>query len=143
MVRGIVLAIILGANGVALGNYYFNSRYARADTRTVAKYLESAARPGDGIIVVGSTTALQYYYKGDLPIVHWERSLDWDRSAVVKHLEAMSKDYKRVWIVAVRPWEADPQGNVKGALAQEHSSVRRKDFAGAQVYCYGCQNHHL
>jgi uncharacterized membrane protein len=131
-----IIAAILCANGLALANHYFNPQYAKEDTRAAARYLESVGDAGDLILVVGSTMALKHYYKGELPIVTWDRSTTRDRAAIVGYVEALSHDHKRLWIVTNRPWETDPKGQVKTTLSQWHQITRCKEFAGVEIYSY-------
>src|SRR5206468_2226369 len=136
VLQATVLAAVLCVNGLALANHYFNPRYAKEDTRAAAWYLESVGDVGDIILVVGSTTALKHYYKGDVPIVTWDRSTTRNQATIVGYLKALSNDHKRLWIVTNRPWETDPKGQVKASLSQWHQITRSKEFAGVEVYSY-------
>jgi hypothetical protein len=123
-------------NGVALAQHYFNPRYAKADARAAARYLERNARPGDVILGVGSTSELRHYYEGNLPILDWDRSAVGTGEAVGKELRELTKEYDRVWFVAIRPWETDPQGKVKPVLDKLLQIIHDKSFAGVDITCY-------
>ncbi|MCZ6623214.1 MAG: glycosyltransferase family 39 protein [Deltaproteobacteria bacterium] len=131
-----LLAAVLFVHGLSLANYYLDARYAREDVRAAARYLASVAHPKDVILVVGNTTALRYYYKGNVPIVSWSGSTNSDQSAVTKRLRELSKEHNRLWLVAVRPWETDPKGNVKTALINMYDLVEHKELPGVDIYSY-------
>jgi 4-amino-4-deoxy-L-arabinose transferase-like glycosyltransferase len=133
-VQRALLAAVIAVNGLSLFNYYFDARYARADARGAARYLDSAARPGDAILAVGSATALRHYYKGELPIARVNsRSTN---SVIVEDIRKLGKKYNRLWLVEIRPWESDPKAKVRAALDKLAGPGEHKIFAGADVYGY-------
>jgi uncharacterized membrane protein len=136
VLQATVLATVLCVNGLSLANYYFNPRYAKEDARAAAQYLESVGDVGDIILVVGNTAALKHYYKGELPIVAWDRSTTRDQAAIVGYLKTLGNEHKRLWIVTNRPWETDPKGHVQTTLSQWHHITRSKEFAGVEIYSY-------
>ncbi len=137
--RGIqttLLATVLFVNAFSLGNYYGNPRYAREDARSAAKYLESASRPQDIIVVVGSTTAVRYYYKGHLPIVSWSKEINADNVALTGRLKRLRENYHRLWLVEIRRWEKDPAGKVKEALEVLYQANGYHNFPGVEIHLY-------
>jgi 4-amino-4-deoxy-L-arabinose transferase-like glycosyltransferase len=122
-----VLLAVLSVNGVSLAQYYFNPRYAKADARGAARFLESVGDRRDVILLVGSGTAWGYYYKGDLPVVSWGQSVNDNRETLSSKVQELSKRYDRLWFLSIRPWETDPNGNVKAAL--DHSLNKDHDLA--------------
>jgi 4-amino-4-deoxy-L-arabinose transferase-like glycosyltransferase len=131
-IQGALLAAVIAVNGLSLFNYYFDSRYARADARAAAEYLVSAARPGDAILSVGSATALRYYYKGKQPITRVNSRAA--NSVIVEDIRELGKKYNRLWLVEIRPWQSDPKAKVKAALDELAGPGEHKIFAGADVY---------
>lgn len=123
------LLAILSVNSVALINYYFNPRYEREDARSAAKYLESAVRQGDVILVLGSTTALRYYYQGSSQIIRWTPT-------AVERLQTIDEDSGRLWLVEVRAWQGDPKRRLKTVLERGNPPFHREHFSGVDVYCY-------
>ena len=130
-----VLGCVLAVNFFSLSNYYFDPRYARADSRTASRYLDEAAGPRDIILVVGSTVALEYYYNGDPPLMSWSATSA-DLSAVTDRLNDISEEYDHLWLVETRRWQRDPAGNVRNAADRLYSFVRHKTFAGVDIYLY-------
>jgi 4-amino-4-deoxy-L-arabinose transferase-like glycosyltransferase len=128
-----ILSGLLFVNGLSLAHYYFNPRYAREDARSAAQYLESVAQPGDVILAVGSAVALRYYYKGSLPVVL--AGAHSANNGLVGHLRNLGKDH-RLWLVEIRPWEADPKSKVKAALDNLARRSEDKKFPGVEIYSY-------
>ncbi len=131
----LVLAAVLCVNGMSLFNYYFDDDYGREDSRAAAEYLESAARPGDVIVAVGDMTALDYYYKGTLPIeVIDARGASQPR--IIDLLRPLAEAHSRLWLVEIRPWETDPKALTKASLDRVMQYRGHKRLAGANIYAY-------
>ena len=128
-----VLLAVLSVNGLSLGQYYFNPYYAKADSRAAARYLESVGESKDVILLVGNSTALLHYYKGDLPVVGWGQAENSSRETIRKNVESLTGRYDRVWFVAIRPWEADPKGNVKSVLDQSLQRIDDLALPGVKI----------
>jgi len=136
VVRMTLLSIVLLVNGLSLSNYYFDSRYAREDSRSAAQYLESAARTQDIIVVVGNTRPLRYYYEGNVPIVSWSKKANSGQSAVAQRLKELGSNYDRLWLVQIRQWQEDPTGNVKKVLGQLYTVTQSEHFTGVDIHSY-------
>ena len=111
-VRMALLGAVLVVHGVALANYYFDPRYARADARAAAQYLESAVQARDVVLIVGAHGPLQYYSSKKLPIVNFG-GLHKTGQPIVKRLQELQKGHDRLWLVEIRPWQTDPTGKIK------------------------------
>jgi mannosyltransferase len=131
---------VLVINIVSLSNYYFNPHYARADTRSASQYLAQVVQAGDLILVVGSTTALRYYYKGGASIVSWNATSH-EVSIVTDRLKQLGQNNDRLWLVETRRWEKDPAGNVRKAADGLYSFLQYRKFPGVDIYLYdlGCR----
>jgi uncharacterized membrane protein len=140
LVQITVLSGLLFINGVSLAHYYFDPRYAREDARSAALFLGSTARPGDIILSVGNTTALRHYYKGSLPILPaGENSTK--NASLAEQVRKLGKDHERLWLVEIRPWEADPKSQVKAALDNLAHRTERKKFSGVEILSYRAADH--
>ncbi|MGB7946232.1 MAG: glycosyltransferase family 39 protein [Candidatus Binatia bacterium] len=131
----LLFASILCVNGASLFNYYFDSKYAKEDVRSTARYLQSAGRPGDVIVSVGSVKALRYYYKGELPI----RRIDARGSKVdlvSEKLRDIGNGHGRLWLVEIRPWQRDPKGRIRATLEALARRNDHKEFPGVDIYSY-------
>jgi 4-amino-4-deoxy-L-arabinose transferase-like glycosyltransferase len=137
-VQAAVLASVLFANGFALRNYYFDPQYAREDARAAIRYLESVSQPHDAILVVGNPTPLRYYNRKGLPIIVWSPLATEDQAPLARRLCELGTNYERLWLVMIRPWEADPMGRVHAALNEMSAAAKTeyKRFAGVDLYRY-------
>ena len=135
-VQLIMLTAVIFVNGLSLANHYFNPRYAREDARAAARYLESAGHSRDVIVVVGNPTAFQHYYQGNLAIVSWGRPVNSHRATVNKNVQDLAQHYSRLWLVTIRPWETDPEGNVKASLDQALKNLQEMAFPGVEISSY-------
>jgi 4-amino-4-deoxy-L-arabinose transferase-like glycosyltransferase len=134
-VQILLLGAVLSVHGIALANYYFDPRYAREDTRAAAQFLESAAQPQDVVLVVGTVSSLPYYYKGDLPFVNFGMT-DGAGDPTRERLRELSANHERLWLVQIRPWQADRLGRVKAALDRAYSIIKQQHFPGIDIYGY-------
>jgi len=134
-VQIILLCAVLAVHFLALRNYYSEPRYAREDTRSAAQFLESAARSGDAILVVGTLSSLPYYYKGSLPLRSFNSVGD-DAQPLTERLKEFTANCDRVWLVEIRPWQMDRAGKVKAALDGTLAQVLSQSFPGVELYAY-------
>ncbi len=133
--RAALLAAVLTAHGASLMNYYFNPRYAREDARSAAQYLKTEARPQDAILVVGTLSALPYYYQGEPPLTGLYEPVHTAQS-VATSLDVLDKPYDRLWLVEIRPWQVDPKRMIRAELEARHHLVQRQRFPGVAIYAY-------
>ena len=132
--RTLVFSAVLCVNGLSLFNYYVVPDFAREDARSAAQYLESVARSGDIVVSAGSSTALRYYYNGDVPVVSVKgRNSDLE---VAKYVDDLARTYNRLWLIEIRQWEKDPESKVRAALDNLGYRVEHKKFPGVEVYSY-------
>ena len=134
-VQMLLLGVVLAVHGISLANYYFDPRYAREDTRAAGQFLESAAKPGDAVLVVGTLSSLPYYYKGNVPIVDFY-SPEQAGQPLTERLGEVSANRDRIWLVLIRPWQVDRAGKVKAALNVAYGLVEQQHFAGVDIYGY-------
>jgi 4-amino-4-deoxy-L-arabinose transferase-like glycosyltransferase len=131
----LLVSAVLSVHGASLANYYFDTRYAREDTRSAAKYLESSTEPQDFVLVLGTVSSLRHYYKGNLPVVSFNQFGGGDRP-LSELFTALSTSYDRLWLVQIRPWQVDRAGKVKAALDRAYPLVEQQSFPGVGVFAY-------
>jgi hypothetical protein len=136
MLRMTLLLAVISVNGLALANYYFDPTYSREDARSTALFLQEVTRPQDSILVIGNTTALRYYYSGNVPIVTWSKEMIDEQSTLENHFHALSTHHNHVWLVQNRAWEPDPRGIVKAMFDAKLQLVEHKKFTGMDIYSY-------
>ena len=135
-IRLALLASVLMVNGLSLANYYFDGEYAREDARSTAEYLKTATLPGDAVLINGNPTAVQYYYKAALPVALVDGRNTKSTPLVADKLRELSNKHDRIWLVEIRPWETDPDGEVKTKLDELARLYEHKSFPGVQIYSY-------
>jgi mannosyltransferase len=135
-VQMLLLIAVLSVHGIALANYYFDPRYAREDTRSAARFLESVGGSQDVALVLGTLSSLPHYYKGDLPLVNF-RTPD---GSPTEQLRKVTANRKRLWLVQIRPWQVDRAGRVKAALDSAYNLIQQQHFPGVDVYGYKISN---
>jgi mannosyltransferase len=134
--QGVLLAAVLLANGLSLANYYFDPRYSREDTRSAARYLETAANSGDAIVIVGSSVAFRHYYKRESPIVTLGKAVINDRAALAGRIQELEKAHNHLWLVSIRPWNTDPKGIALTMLNDRYTPAGRQELPGVEIYSY-------
>lgn len=135
-VQIVLVCAVLAVHFLALRNYYSDSRYAREDTRSAGRFLESATRPADKILVVGTLSSLPYYYKGGLPLVSLS-DIGESEQPVDARLRKFTANCNRIWLIQIRPWQMDRAGAVKATLDRTCSLVQSQSFPGVEVHAYG------
>jgi hypothetical protein len=78
---------------------------------------------------------LPYYYKGNPPPVNFGVA-DGASQPLTERLRELSGDHERLWLVQIRPWQTDRQGQVKAALDEAYALVERQHFPGVDIYAY-------
>jgi mannosyltransferase len=136
LMRITLLAALLLFNGLSLANYYFNPQYSREDARSAAEFLQGTAHLQDIILVIGSTTALKYYYKESVPMISWNQQIINDHSALANRLHELSQYHDRLWLIEIRPWEKDRKATLKSALDARYDLIDHRAFPGANIYLY-------
>jgi uncharacterized membrane protein len=134
-VKIIVLGALLATNGLSLANYYFNPRYAKADSRSAARYLESTVHPRDMIFVVGDAATLAHYYRGESRLIRVDARTE-SQTALVDDFRRFAKEHDHLWLVQIRPWETDPGGKVRPILESLRRPVESKRFPGVEIHSY-------
>ncbi len=130
-----LLAAVLLAHGTSLANYYGNPRYAQEDARAAAHYLETHVQATDAILAVGTLSALPYYYQGSVSLTPLYHPIGPSQS-VADVLRRRPQPQARLWIVAIRPWQVDPEGVITAHLAQQYEIVQHQRFPGVDIYAY-------
>ena len=135
-IQRILLLAVLSVNVWSLSQYYFNPRYVKADARAAARYLESVGNSRDMILMVGNAATLRHYYKGNLPVINWGKDITSKPEMVSQSVKGLSKRYERLWLVAIRPWETDPKGNVKAVLDESLENLHAVALPGVEISSY-------
>ncbi len=101
-----------------LSAYYHNPRYWREDFRRAAQYLMDQSKPGDTVILLGSSQPIMQYYQGQAAVLRFPQQGDSVQSEqeVITLLRQYVNPGHSVR-VAMYSWATvDPQGLVEGQL---------------------------
>lgn len=119
----------------SLGGYYWNGRYAKADVRAAAAFLENDNTAGDPMIVPAVDSVFRYYYRGagavietyGLPVIHSVADAE-------EFCDRVLGDEQRVRLVLAREWYFDPQGRLPVAMSRRGHLRLAMSAAGVRVY---------
>ena len=127
-----VLASLLMLGGVAYStyNYFHNPAYDKDQHREWGAYLREQVRPGDVVVVNPPHIAdlYEYYASSDAPWIGLPL-LDGSRDETEARLEALLKEYDRVWLALSQtpPW-GDRRRVVENWLNDNAFRVERYSF---------------
>lgn len=130
--RRIVGSALVVLLTISVFNWFTNPYYAKEDYRRATATVVRGYSPGDQVLLLAHDDTFRHYSQGRLPYtrLYGDRGLDriaWDA------LRAQGLKPGTVWIVRVRPWEADPDGSVLRALEAQGEVVATYEFVGAEV----------
>ncbi len=139
---GLPLTVLLvGLSLTSLGGYYWNGRYAKADVRAVAAYLDARPQVDDGspraILVPAVSNVFQYYYTGADTVLPLHGDTPWrDREQVDAMLDQALAGRDSVRWVQARAWHVDPGNLLAGALAARGQLTLELEVPGARLYSW-------
>ncbi len=105
------LGLIVSFSYESLDNLYFDPAYARADYRGMARAIQSASRPGDGIILNAANQweVFTYYYPEVERVYPLPRSRPVREAEVVTELERITASHDRLFAIFWAEAESDPE----------------------------------
>lgn len=132
------LVILLGS-AYSLDNYYFDPHYARDDYRAILHFIDSNARPGDGILVdaPGQIDVVRYYQRGDQPFFLLPRMRPPDPQATRADVDDMLGKVQRLFAIYYATDQSDPQGIVETRLAEKAFKARDTWYDNVRLAVYG------
>lgn len=120
--------VMVAAFVPGLQSYYFNPRFARDDTRSLAAWLESHTTAQDAI-VIDVEFALDYYYHGAAP-QHYMLA---DEKTSAQQLTAFAGNARRIFLVNWYQADADPKGYIPYLLDRYGKRDGKQSFQGYTV----------
>jgi uncharacterized membrane protein len=132
----VVLALIVLASAYSLYNYYFNDKYAKEDSRSVASYIMTKSQAGDVILVTSSREPLNYYYKGNLTVTGLYATETASKEKMNEAIRRKTAGHSRVWLVLFRTWEIGSGDSVREYFDGNHSLADERAFSGVRVFLY-------
>lgn len=119
----------------SLVGYYGNGRYAKADVRAAARYLEETNVEGAVVLAPVITSVFNYYYGGAGEVLDtYRRPPLKDAAEAADFFDEVLAGRGRVWLVQAREWYFDPGGYLPAVLSQ-HGRLR-VDFTAPGVKVY-------
>jgi mannosyltransferase len=123
----------------SLQNYYYNASYARDDYRAVVRFIDSNARPGDGILIdaPGQIDVVRYYRHGDQPLFPLPRMRPPDSNATRADVDDMLSKTWRLFAIYYANSQSDPQSIVETRLADLAFKARDEWHGNMRLALYG------
>ncbi len=126
----------------ALANYWYDPAFAKApDWRGLVQQINSNLREGDIIVQNFNEVSVQYYRRGNAPVITLPRDY-WLRPEDEKTLLQVNKDYSRIWFIPAQPDWWDPDQDIEKLLSRyddreletHHSVFRLQLYATPRAY---------
>ncbi len=134
---GLLLALMLTSSGYSLFNYFYVPAYAKSpDWRALVATIRQQSAPGDLVIHNYPDPALQYYLRGDLPLVVLPASSPLDPVATAEALHKLAAERQRLWLVPQPSalWDADRF--VEGWLDRHCDKVHQEAVGSLSLSLY-------
>jgi uncharacterized membrane protein len=132
-----VLAFVLAL--VALGNLYFDSRYAKEDSRCAARFILQREEPGDSVVVIYSYRPFQHYFEkgnGKARVLRLHKRFLRTGEDLRAHVAEAASGDGRVWLVLSRWWDVAPEGRIRSAFEETLTERERWECPGIKVTLY-------
>lgn len=114
----IVILFFALASAFSLANYWYDPTFAKApDWRGLVQQINSNQRAGDIIIQNFNEVSVQYYRRGNTPVITLPRDY-WFRPEDEKTLLQVNKDYRRIWFIPAQPDWWDPDQDIEKLLSR-------------------------
>jgi len=137
--RYIVVMALVIISFFSLGNYYFNAKYYKDDSKAVAQHIKYLLQENDAILVCQIKTPFEYYF-GRKENVYGVYENDLDSVDFYKKTGHMLSKYDRLWLVYARPWAVDPDGNLIQFLNGIYKKEEERSFPGVKLFLFSKQN---
>ncbi|MBI4789439.1 MAG: glycosyltransferase family 39 protein [Chloroflexi bacterium] len=123
----------------SLRNYYGDPRYARDDYRAILKRIDSATRPGDGILVnaPGQIEVVRYYHRGAQPLFLLPRMRPPETAATRADVDDMLAKTPRLFAIYYATEQSDPQRIIETRLAEKAFKARDEWHGNVRLAVYG------
>lgn len=126
---GLAILFLALVPAYALSNYWYDPLYAKApDWRGLTQTINANVREGDILVQNFNEVALQYYRKGNAPVITVPRDYWW-RAEDVHTLERVNKDYRRVWFIPAQPDWWDPEQDAQKFLSRYDDRAFEQDVS--------------
>ncbi|MGQ9602994.1 MAG: glycosyltransferase family 39 protein [bacterium] len=121
---------------LSLFNYYFDSSYAKDDSRSAAKQILSDLQPDDVIVGVYSTEALGHYLKGAREVNNFGLRDFSSPASIASRCKEVTEGAKRTWLFLCREEFVDPQGYIESWFESNFNLVATWRYPGVKLHLY-------
>ncbi|HEX9925967.1 MAG TPA: glycosyltransferase family 39 protein [Anaerolineae bacterium] len=129
--------LLLGANLVALNNYFTDPAYAKAPPwRLYNDYVGSEARPGDVMLTNFPEASVSYYSPNELPFYVTPAERDRPVEFRVGEAAQIANAYKRIWFLPLLHQGFDEQGDVLNWLDRHADRIDQIYFPAYNLNLY-------
>jgi 4-amino-4-deoxy-L-arabinose transferase-like glycosyltransferase len=115
---GLAMVPLVIASAASLNNLYFNPAFARADYRGLARYLDSIAQPGDGILLNAPNQweVFTYYHPDEANVFPLARTRPLNIPEQIKELETIAASHRRLFVLYWGDAQSDPDRVIESWL---------------------------
>jgi len=133
----LALAVVV-ASLQSLHAYFWDSRYARDDYRSIAQYIQAVAGANDAVLInaPGQLDTFSYYYHGSLPLYPLPRQRPLDEAQTEADLQQLTEARSRIFAVLWATDESDPQRFVEGWLDQHAYKATDSWYGNVRLVVY-------
>ncbi len=133
------LGLIVSFSYESLDNLYHDPAYARTDYRAIVQSIESAARPGDGVILDAANQweVFTYYYADVARVYPIPRSRPVREEEVVGELEQIAAAHDRLYAIYWAEAESDPERIVERWLDTHAYKAADEWWGDVRLVTYG------
>ncbi len=138
---GVMAIVVLIPAVPSLRNYYSDAHFARDDYRSIVRYIDSAERPGDGILVdaPGQIDVVRYYRRGGQPFFLLPRMRPPEPVATRADVDQMLERVQRLYAIYWATDQSDPQRIVESRLAENAYKARDTWYGNIRLAIYGAE----
>jgi uncharacterized membrane protein len=120
----------------ALANYWYDPNYSKSpDWRGLTQFINANLRDGDILVQNFNEVALQYYRRGNAPVITVPRDYWW-RAEDAQTLARVNQDYRRIWFVPAQPDWWDPQQDAQKFLSRYDDRNLENDISVFHLQLY-------
>lgn len=134
------MILLTGLTLWSLGGYFGDGRYAKADVRAAAVFVDENNGEGSAILAPVVTSVFKYYHQGSEDVLDTYGLPPLKNSAEAdSFLEKTLADRSDCWLVLAREWYFDPGGHLPRAMARAGHLRLVNTPAGVRLYQWSRQ----
>lgn len=132
-----LVVLLIGLTLWSLGGYYGNGKYAKADVRAAAAFLDASAVQGELILVPSVTSVFDYYYEGTAEVrgTYGLPAL-LNAEDAGEFCDQILEGRTRCRLVLAREWYFDPDGLLPVAMARRGHLRLSMSADGIRVFTW-------